>query len=357
MEKKINELTCKTLLVDVSEYPLNFLIFPHRLTANAYVGCIHGCGYCYARWYCKQDEIRVKVNAPEILKKELKNRIAKAKPREPVCLGSISDPYQPIELKYQLTRQMLQVCDELSYPVFIVTKSDLVTKDKDVLSSLAKRNLVAVNLTITAVNSKLLRKLEPYSPSNQKRLEAMKTLTTAGIPVNLYLSPYFPYLSENLLNYYIKKAYDCGARCCAAVPLKIRPIIWKGVEQFLQTNIPSLVAKYEELHFKHGGKDLSGYWLPELTYRRKLLESIAEKCKGLGMCFTAEEFLDLWTTPYSDCINVNSWHAPTAYDIVKFIKSSPTNACLEEVIDQNFVTDKKWEQLMRDYWEKVKLFT
>ena len=77
------------------------------------------------------------------------------------------------------------------------------------------------------------------------------------------------------------------------------------------------------------------------------------------MCFTAEEFLDLWTTPYSDCINVNSWHAPTAYDIVKFIKSHPTNACLEEVIDikKNFATDKKWEQLMRDYWEKVKLFT
>jgi DNA repair photolyase len=83
---------------------------------------------------------------------------------------------------------MLQVCDELSYPVFIVTKSHLVTKDKDVLSSLAKRNLVAINFTITPVEAKLLRKLEPCSPSNQKRLEAMKTLTEAGIPVNLYLS-------------------------------------------------------------------------------------------------------------------------------------------------------------------------
>ena len=359
MSKVVKELNCKSLLVDVSEYPLNFLIFPHRLTANAYVGCTHSCSYCYARWYAKENELKVKVNAPEILRKELQKRIDKGKPREPVCFGSISDPYQPIELKYQLTRKMLQVCDELSYPVFIVTKSDLVTKDKDVLTSLAKRDLVAVNLTITAVNSKILKKLEPFSSSNLKRWDAMKSLTGAGIPVNLYLSPYFPFLSENLLNYCIKKANDCGARCCAVVPLKIRPIIWKGVKQFLEQNSPSLVAKYEELYFKHGSKDLSGYWLPELSYRRKIAESIAEKCKQLGMSFTAEEFIDLWTCKFSDCIAIDSWHAPTAYDIVKFIKSHPTNASLEEVIEhikKNFATEKKWEKLMGEYWEKTKLF-
>ena len=162
------------------------------------------------------------------------------------------DTYQATEQKYQLTRKMLQVCDDLSYPVFIVTKSDLVTKDKDVLSSLAKRNLVAINFTITPIQAKLLRKLEPCSPSNHKRLEAMKTLTGAGIPTNLYLSPYFPFLSEKLLNYYIKKATDSGAKCCAVVPLKIRPVIWKGVKLFLQSNIPSLVDKYKDLYFKHG---------------------------------------------------------------------------------------------------------
>jgi hypothetical protein len=113
------------------------------------------------------------------------------------------------------------------------------------------------------------------------------------------------------------------------------------------------------LYFKHGSKDLSGYWLPELSYRRKIAESIAEKCKELNMCFTAEEFIDLWTTPYSDCVNIGSWHAPTAYDIVKFIKSHPANACLEEVIEhikKYFETEKNWEKLMMKYWDKVKLF-
>jgi len=92
-------------------------------------------------------------------------------------------------------------------------------------------------------------------------LEAIKTLTETGIPVNLYLSPYFPFLSENLLNYYIKKANDCGAKCCAVFPLKIRPVIWKGVKQFLEQNSPNLVAKYQELYFKHWSKDLSGLCL------------------------------------------------------------------------------------------------
>jgi DNA repair photolyase len=359
MSKVVKELNCKTLLVDVSEYPLNFSIFPHRLTANAYVGCLHECAYCYAVWICKRDEVRVKLNAPETLKKELEKRIAKGKLKEPVCLGSISDPYQPIELKYQLTRKMLQVCDELSYPVFIVTKSDLVTKDKDVLSSLAKRNLVAVNLTITAVEAKLLRKLEPYSPSNKKRLEAMKTLTGAGIPVNLYLSPYFPFLSENLLNYYIKKAADAGAKCCAVVPLKIRPVIWTGVKQFLENNSPSLVAKYQDLYFKHGTKDLSGYWLPELTYRRKIAEAIAGKCKELGMYFVGEEFLDIWTMAYSDCIDIDCSHSPTAFDIIKFMKSQKGNATQQMVIDYfkaEFGVDAKWEKLLKKYWDKVNVF-
>lgn len=177
----------------------------------------------------------------------------------------------------------------------------------------------------------------------------MKTLTKAGIPVNLYLSPYFPFLSENLLNYYIEKAADAGAKCCAVVPLKIRPIIWKGVKQFLEQSNPSLVAKYEEPYFKNGSKDLSGYWLPELTYRRRIAESIAEKCKELAMRFTAEEFLDLWS-------ELNNLLEPTHEWVRSNIEDkSRCTKCGREVITEEIKTKpvsdeerKKMRQRLRD---------
>jgi DNA repair photolyase len=365
MSKQVKELKCKTLLVDVSEYPLNFLIFPHRLVANGYVGCQNSCGYCYARWYCKQDEIRVKTNAPEILKKELESRIRKGKPREPVCFGSISDPYQQIEKKYQITHRMLEVCDELSYPTIIVTKSNLVQNDISVLSSLAKRNLVAINQTITPLAANLVRKLEPYATPNIKRLDAMKTITQAGVPSNLYLSPIFPILSNKFINPYIEKAAENGANCCSAIFLKIRPIIWAGVKPFLQSiddskdkSVSSLVTEYEKVYFKTGSKDLSGYSLPELTYRRKTMVSIAGFCKLNNMGFTAEEFLDLWTTPFSDCVAINSWHAPTAYSIIEFMKNNPdlTKEQAIQALRKEYSLDNKWEKLATKYWEKVELF-
>lgn len=347
MEKKIVERNCQTILHDTSKYLLNLLIFPHRVVANAYVGCMHDCVYCYAKWYSRKGQITAKMNAHEMLKRELKKRIEKNKPREPVCLGSISDPYQPIEKKYEITRKMLQVCDELSYPVFIVTKSDLVVRDIDILTSLAEKNLVAVNFTITPIRKTTLKKLEPYAPNNEKRLKAISKLSNAGIPCSIYLSPIFPFLSEQLLDFYLKKALESGARCCSAIFLKIRPIVWKYVKIFLMNHYNFLISKYEELYFKHGDKDLSNYALPEYSYRRRTMESIAETCKRYNMKFTSEEFFDLWTTPYSDCVDINCWHAPTAYDIWCFLKTqnNRNSISLDDVIEfikKNFHVDDEY---------------
>jgi DNA repair photolyase len=255
----------------------------------------------------------VKTNAHERLKYELEKRIEENKPREPVCLGSISDPYQPIEKKYEITRKMMKVCDDLSYPIFIVTKSDLVLRDKDMLSSLAKRNLVAVNFTVTPLENEILSKLEPYAPENEQRLKAMSILSRIGVRCSIYLSPIFPFLSERFLDSTIQKASKSGAVCCSAIFLKIRPIVWKYFKEFLKDNFPFLIEKYDSLYFKHGDKDLSKYRLPEYTYRRKTMEEIAKTCSKNNLKFTSEEFFDLWTTPYSDCVDIG-WHNPTLYD-------------------------------------------
>ena len=114
------------------------------------------------------------------------------------------------------------------------------------------------------------------------------------------------------------------------------------------------LAEYESLYFKLGTKDLSGYSLPELSYRRKMMETIAEIWKQNKMCFTAEEFLDLWTTLFSDCVAINCWNAPTVYDIFEFINSQKIkNVSKEVVIDfikNNFVLETGWEKLMNVYW-------
>jgi DNA repair photolyase len=161
--KSVFEASCKTILVSIDSHPLNWCIFPHRLVANAYVGCQHHCVYCYAKWYTRKGQITAKINAAERLKSELKKRIEKNKPKEPVCLGSISNPYQPIEQKYEITRKMLQVSDALSYPVFIVTKSDLVIRDIDILKSLAERS---ARSTKQSKQQSSPRKKQPYHTSS-----------------------------------------------------------------------------------------------------------------------------------------------------------------------------------------------
>jgi DNA repair photolyase len=204
----------------------------------------------------------------------------------------------------------------------------------------------------------------------------MENLAQAGIPTNLYLSPIFPILSDNLVNTYVKRAAVNGARCCSAIFLKIRPQIWNGIRDFLRSNTrslmkeldglvlkgkkPDLASGYEDLYFKRGSKDLSGYSLPELGYRRKIMESIAETCKHYNICFTGEEFLDLWTTKYSDCVSIDCGHAPTVYDILELMNSRNNKHIKKKVavsyIKKNFALEKGWEKLMDKYWDKAQLF-
>src|SRR5216117_2114489 len=171
---------------------------------NPYRGCEHGCIYCYARPTHEylgfsagldfESKIMVKTNAPELLCAELES------PRwqpQTLVMSGITDPYQPIERKLRITRRCLEVLAKFRNPVAIITKNRLVTRDVDLLGNLATRNAVAVNISVTSLDSNLQRVLEPRTSSPQARLDAIRQLRGAGIPIGVIVAPIIPGLTDH----------------------------------------------------------------------------------------------------------------------------------------------------------------
>ncbi len=171
---------------------------------NPYRGCEHGCAYCYARPYHEylgfsagvdfETRILVKAAAPEILRRELSS--PKWRP-QPLAMSGVTDCYQPVERKLQITRRCLQVLAEFRNPVTIVTKNHLVTRDLDILRELAAVQAASVNLSITTLDAGLARRLEPRASLPRHRLEAIERLSSEGIPVGVLVAPVIPGLNEH----------------------------------------------------------------------------------------------------------------------------------------------------------------
>jgi DNA repair photolyase len=192
----IHEIQAKTLLATVKGHDPFFGL---KYNMNLYRGCEHQCIYCDSRSECYQIEnfrdVLVKVNAIELLEKEL----ARKRIKGPIGTGSMSDPYTPTELRYNLTGQALQVIARHGFPVHIITKSDLVLKDLETLVEI-NRVHAAVCFTITTADDDLGKKLEPGAPLVSARLHAMKVLARFGIPVGISLMPVLPYIEDNCDN-------------------------------------------------------------------------------------------------------------------------------------------------------------
>src|SRR4051812_25122430 len=171
---------------------------------NPYRGCEHGCVYCYARpthaylglspGLDFESKLLAKPDAPALLEKELA-----APDYEPrmIAIGTNTDPYQPIERERKIMRGILEVLERAGHPVGIVTKSALVTRDIDILSRMAKRNLVKVALSLTTLDAKLARTMEPRASTPSKRLEALRLLSEAGIPTTVMVAPVIPALNDS----------------------------------------------------------------------------------------------------------------------------------------------------------------
>jgi DNA repair photolyase len=212
---------------------------------NPYRGCEHGCVYCYARpthaylGYSPgldfETKLIYKPEVAELLEKELRKPGYQART---LALGSNTDPYQPVERTLQLTRSVLEVLDRFNHPVGIVTKSAGVLRDVDILSSMAKRNLVRVFMSLTTLDPKLARVMEPRAATPTRRLHAIEELTRAGVPTGVLTAPMIPGLNDMELEKLLEAASRAGARHAGYVLLRLPLEIREMFEAWLHTHFP-----------------------------------------------------------------------------------------------------------------------
>jgi DNA repair photolyase len=199
-----------------------------RFSVNPYRGCTHACAYCYARPSHEylglgagtdfDTRIVVKPKAPELLREALDRPAWKG---DLIAFSGDTDCYQPLEAHYRLTRRCLEVCRDVGNPVQVVTKSFLVSRDRDVLADLARERLVSVAISVPFLDEDLARAIEPGAPRPSKRFEAMKLLADAGVPVTLLIAPIIPGLNDDQIPKLLEAARDAGARNAGRILLRL----------------------------------------------------------------------------------------------------------------------------------------
>ncbi|MDX6529726.1 MAG: hypothetical protein QOH41_2016 [Blastocatellia bacterium] len=216
--------------------------FDHSI--NCYRGCPHGCTYCFSRPTHEylgygagtdfERKIIAKVNAPELLRKELMKPSWKG---DEIVFSFTSDPYIPLEANYKLTRRCLEVCAEFRNPVGVITKSALIRRDVDVLQRLSRDASVGVYISIPFADYATARAVEPFAPSPNARFEAMKTLAEAGIQVGIGIAPTIPGLSTDIPGL-LQRAKDCGATKAFMNMLRLPGSVAPYFEQRLREKLP-----------------------------------------------------------------------------------------------------------------------
>ncbi len=217
---------------------------PFEQSINPYRGCEHGCIYCYARpshAYLElspgldfETRLYAKTNAVELLKAELSRKAYVVKP---IAFGTNTDCYQPIERRYKLMRGLLEVLAGCEHPLTIVTKSAQIERDIDILAPMAKKNLVKAYISITTLDHRLARTLEPRAASPQRRVDALRALANAGIPCGVMVAPLIPALTDKSLEDVLAAAADAGAKRAGWIllrlPNEVRPLFkeWLAAHQ------------------------------------------------------------------------------------------------------------------------------
>jgi len=251
------------------EHPRSILTFnqspdiPFDRSINAYRGCEHGCIYCYARPSHAYHDLSPGLDFETRLfaKPDAANLLAKALARPgykpaPIAMGTNTDPYQPIEAHYGLTRQVLELCLETRHPVTITTKSDRVLRDIDLLAELAGHGLVAVGISVTSLDPRLSGLLEPRASSPAKRLGALGRLVDAGVPAHVSIAPVIPAITDEFLEHILEEAATRGVRSASWIMLRLPHEVSPLFREWLEVHFPDRAAKVMAIvRDVRGGKD------------------------------------------------------------------------------------------------------
>lgn len=268
---------------------------PFDQSINPYRGCEHGCIYCYARpshAYLNlsagldfETKLFYKADAARLLEQELSAPKYRC---SPITIGANTDPYQPIEREYRVTRSIIEVLAKRRHPFSIITKSAMIERDIDLLAPLAKDNLVYALVSVTTLNKDIKRTLEPRTASPAARLRAIRNLSEAGIPVGVMVAPVIPVLTDSELEKIIEAAAAAGARSAGYVLLRLPYELKDLFGEWLEQHEP-LKAKHvwSRLHDMRGGRDNDPRWglrqRGEGQYAELLAQRFAAACVRYGL--------------------------------------------------------------------------
>jgi DNA repair photolyase len=250
MRAEYREEPCRTALNKVTGMSFKWSL-------NPYTGCVHRCTFCFVRAFEKRADrpfddrygtsIRVKTNLVEVLRREL------ARPRwahEQVVIGTATDPYQPAEGRYRLTRRSIEALAEVRNPLSIITRGPLIVRDVDVLVAAARRAAASVTFSVPTLDPEILARTEPGTAPPRQRLRAMSTLVDAGIEASVGMAPILPGISDDprLLADVVKAARDAGATAIWTNVLYLRPGTREHFLDHLAKDWPELLPRYEQLY-------------------------------------------------------------------------------------------------------------
>ena len=276
-----------------NEYPKSIISrnsspdIPFELSINPYQGCEHGCVYCYAReshqyWGYSagldfESKILVKHNAADLLEKAFLNPKWKV---EPIMLSGNTDPYQPAEKRYKLTRKILKTCLKFRNPVSIITKNSLILRDLDILKELARMNLVNVMVSITSLNESLSRNLEPRTATASKRLKVIESLSKEGVPVGVMIAPVIPGLNMTEIPNIVKAAAGAGAMEISHTMLRLNGPIEDIFRRWIMAVYPDRAEKVlNQVQATHGGKVSDNRFMKRMLGEGRVAEMASQMLK------------------------------------------------------------------------------